>query len=51
MIITLYSIIRINDRYAYEFQNTISGLFFVSIYFGTQSNFITIIQKLLLNII
>ena len=46
MIITLYLIMKFNGGYAYEFQNTISGLFFAFVYFGTQSNFLTVIQNL-----
>ncbi len=46
LILTMYMIIQTNPKVSFEFQNTNAGLFFVSLYFGLQSNYISNIQKL-----
>jgi hypothetical protein len=46
MILTIYFLRRASSLYTDEFQNTLSGLFFVSLYFGLQSNYCTNIHNI-----
>lgn len=43
----IYLLFYLNKSYTKEFQNTYAGLFFVSLYFGMQTNYISNLQKLL----
>jgi len=47
MFLALYSLIFFIKSYADEFQNTYSGLFFVALFFGMQTNYISNIQHVL----
>lgn len=42
-----YLLISTVTKYTFEFQNTYSGLYFVSLFFGMQTNYITNLQQLL----
>ena len=46
-IAVLYGISKLNKAYTQEFQNTYAGLFFVSLFFGMQTNLISSIQEAL----
>jgi hypothetical protein len=46
-ICVFYLLIITVTKYTFEFQNTYSGLYFVSLFFGMQTNYITNLQQLL----
>jgi hypothetical protein len=46
-ILVIYTVILMSSAYAKEFQTTIAGLFFVSMFFSLQSNFVKNIQDFL----
>jgi hypothetical protein len=46
-IMVVYSLHRLNKKYTEEFQNTFAGLFFVSLFFGMQANYVSNLQQLL----
>lgn len=43
----IYLLFYLNKSYTNEFQNTYAGLFFVSLYFGMQTNYVSNLQKIL----
>ena len=44
----VYMLLRIHGNYKDDFQNTFSGLFFVSMFYAMQTNYISNLQKLLI---
>lgn len=44
----VYMLLRIHRNYQDDFQNTFSGLFFVSMFYAMQTNYISNLQQLLI---